>query len=88
MNNPYWIVCLTDSSTSSVIGHSEEGLSLDAEGLPVLGSVGLQALVSEELLLPLTPLIDDGVLLPSPLTASRVSHHHRSAVEQNGKGSG
>lgn len=46
-----------------MVGHDEVGVSIDAEGLPVPGAVGLQGLVGHEALPLLTPLVNDGELL-------------------------
>lgn len=45
--------------TSSVIGHYQEALVVDAKGLPVQGSVSLQSLITDKLPPPPMPPIDD-----------------------------
>ena len=47
----------------SVIGHCEIGMSVDAKGLPVPGTVGLNGLVGHKALPLLTPLVNDRKLL-------------------------
>lgn len=46
-----------------MIGHNEVGVSVDAEGLPVPGAVGLQGLVGHKAFPLLAPLVNDGELL-------------------------
>lgn len=66
--------CLNDSMhTSSMIGHHQEAVVVDVEGLPVQGRMCLQSLVMQETTLLNIPLIDHGQFR---LHLPRIRHHH------------
>lgn len=61
-----------------MIGHHQEAIVVDLESLPVLSSMSLQSLITDETAPPLVPPIDDGQLR---LHFPQVCHHQESLTD-------